>query len=164
MESLPKLLKILTLAAVVLGAAIVIVNSGLIPLNYDWTTVSIHEKETNAKLGELNVRVADTEQKRYTGLSNTKNLSDNEGMLFIHDTEGEQAYVMRDMSFPIDIIFINSNGEITKIHHAETESEDSSPTLYRGTGKYVLETKYNYTKQNHIHEGDKIISNYNVAQ
>ena len=106
-------------------------------------------------LGAVEVRVADTYSERYTGLSNTESLGPDEGMLFVHDDEGEHAYVMRDMAFPIDIVFVDANGTITAIHHAETEERPY--TRYRGAGKYVLEVPYEWTADHGVEVGDRIL-------
>ncbi len=70
--------------------------------------------------------------------------------MFVHDSSGTYAYVMRDMDFPLDIVFVAENGTITRIHHAELAPEGTSEsdlTRYRGTGKYVLELPYGYTNR-----------------
>ena len=117
------------------------------------TTVTVVD-ENDASLGTVEVRVSDTFRERYTGLSNTESLGPNEGMLFVHDGEGEHAYVMRDMAFPIDIVFVDANRTITAIHHAETESRPY--TRYRGHGKYVLEVSYEWTTDHGVEVGDRI--------
>ena len=117
------------------------------------TTVAVDD-EDGTTLGTVQVRVADTFRERYTGLSNTESLGPNEGMLFVHDEEGEHAYVMRDMAFPIDIVFVDANRTITAIHHAETESRPY--TRYRGTGKYVLEVPYGWTTDHGVEVGDRV--------
>jgi len=119
---------------------------------YEWATVTAVDGETDAELATVEVRIADTWEKRYTGLSNTDSLDENEGMLFIHDSEGEPEYVMRDMAFPIDIVFIDSTGEITTIHHAEVDDEQT----FSGTAQFVLEVPYEYTTDNDIAVGDRI--------
>ena len=117
------------------------------------TTVAVCD-EDGTTLGTVSVRVADTFRERYTGLSNTESLGPNEGMLFVHDEEGEHAYVMRDMAFPIDIVFVDANRTITAIHHAETESRPY--TKYRGRGKYVLEVPYQWTTEHGVEVGDRV--------
>ena len=119
---------------------------------YNWTTVTAVDSDTGADLATVDVRIADNGSLRYTGLSNTTSLGENEGMLFIHNSEGRYGYVMRNMAFPIDIVFINADGEITTIHHAEPDDD----ATFRGTGKYVLEVPYEYTTDNGIEEGDRI--------
>ena len=120
--------------------------------DYEWTTVTAVDGETDAELATVEVRIADTWEKRYTGLSDTESLDDNEGMLFIHDEEGTPGYVMRDMAFPIDMVFIDASGEITTIHHAEVDDDET----FRGTAKYVLEVRFHHTTENEIDVGDRI--------
>ena len=119
---------------------------------YNWTTVTAVDSDTGDQLATVDVRIADTDSKRYTGLSNTTSLGEDEGMLFLHDSEGTKGYVMRSMAFSIDIVFINADGEITTIHHADVDDDQT----FRGTAKYVLEVPYDYTTDNGIEEGDRI--------
>ena len=150
-------LAVLVLASV--GAVTVASNPTLLPGgdDYNRTTVSlVSEGEVQT---EVDVRVADSYEKRYTGLSDTESLDADEGMLFVHDETGEHAYVMREMAFPLDIVFVDANGTITRIHHAELPPEGASGddlTRYRGTGKYVLEVPYGYTNETCIEEGDTV--------
>ena len=125
---------------------------------YERTTVTVVDDSSCDTLATVDVRISDTFEKRYTGLSDTASLSSDEGMLFVHDSEGQRAYVMRDMAFPIDIVFVDANGTITTIHHAELETgaNDSQLTRYEGTGKYVLEVPYDYTTEHGIEVGDQV--------
>ncbi|MFC7098065.1 DUF192 domain-containing protein [Halobaculum marinum] len=136
------------------GAVTSVTNDG----EYDRTTVTVVD-EDGTDLGTVEVRVADTFDKRYTGLSDTESLGPNEGMLFVHGSEGQHAYVMRDMAFPIDIVFVAANGSVTRIHHAELPPEGTSGgdlTRYRGTGKYVLEVPYGWTNRTGVSVGDSV--------
>jgi len=120
--------------------------------DYEWTTVTAVDNETDDELATVDVRIADTWEKRYTGLSETDGLDEHEGMLFVHDSEGEPGYVMRDMAFDIDMVFIDADGEITTIHHAEVDDDQT----FRGTAQYVLEVPIYYTTDNDIEVGDRI--------
>jgi uncharacterized membrane protein (UPF0127 family) len=154
----------LVVAATAVVAAVLVVASmgglGLLPTGeYERTSVTAVDDADGATLATVDVRVADTFQKRYTGLSDTDSLGPNEGMLFVHDEAGEHAYVMRDMAFPLDIVFVAADGTITTIHHAPLPSEgtgDSELTRYRGEGKYVLEVAYGYTNRTGIETGDRV--------
>mgnify|MGYP002338704089 FL=1 len=151
----------LALAALLaLGIVAVAMNPGLLPTGeYERTTVTVVDDATDEALASVNVRIADTGQKRYTGLSDTESLGPNEGMLFVHDADEQHAYVMREMAFPLDIVFADANGTITTIHHAELPPEGTSGsdlTRYRGRGQYVLEVPYNYTREHGIEPGDRI--------
>jgi len=108
-------------------------------------------------LGTVDVRIADTQPQRYTGLSDTESLGPNEGMLFVHDEEDVQTYVMRDMDFALDIIYIDANGTITTIHHAPPPPEgESYSERYPGRAKYVLEVNRGWTNSTGVSVGDTV--------
>jgi uncharacterized membrane protein (UPF0127 family) len=84
-------------------------------------------------------------------------------MLFVFDREGERTFVMRDMDFPLDIIFIGADGRITQIHHAPVPPPNTSEgelTPYRGQAKWVLEVQRGYTEQNNITTGNLVEITY----
>lgn len=111
------------------------------------------------ELAVVDSEVADSSGERYTGLSDHESLGEDEGMLFVFEDEDERSFVMRDMDFPIDIIFIGEDGRITTIHEAPTE-EGSDLTSYRGEARWVLEVNYGYADANGIEEGDGVEIEY----
>ncbi|WP_336360806.1 DUF192 domain-containing protein [Haladaptatus sp. ZSTT2] len=126
--------------------------------DYNWTEVTVTD-ETGQQLGVVTARIADTPAKRYTGLSNTTSMPADEGMLFTYDSEGEHTFVMRDMDFPLDIIFVDANGTITKIYHAPVPPEgtnNSDLTRYPGTGQYILEVNRGWTTDHGVSVGDTV--------
>lgn len=126
------------------------------PLQYEHANVTV--SDTNGStLATVDVRVADTDRELYVGLSKTDSLPDGEGMLFVHESTGEHAYVMRDMNFPLDIVFAGPNGTITTIHHAAVPSDSDDLTRYRGRARYVLEVPRGYTNATGIEVGDRIV-------
>jgi Uncharacterized conserved protein len=125
-------------------------------LSYDRTQVDILNETTATTLASVDVRIADTDQKRYTGLSNTDSLPPDSGMLFVHSQPGSYQYVMRNMSFPIDIVFVNADGTVTQIHHAPVPPANESSPRYEGRGQYVLELSYRYTDSHNISVGDEV--------
>ena len=132
-------------------AAVAFVTVGLSP---DTGTQVIVETESGERA--VDVMVADDPQERYTGLSDTESLGPNEGMLFVYSEEGHHTYVMRSMSFPIDIVYIGANGCITSIHHAPVEEDNQNLTGYSGRGKWVLEVPYNWTTEHGVEVGDEV--------
>jgi uncharacterized membrane protein (UPF0127 family) len=125
---------------------------------YAHATVRVLD-ENGTELGTVRVAVADTPEKRYTGLSKTESLPADRGMLFTYDRQGSHTYVMRDMSFGIDIIYIDANGTIRTIHHAPepAEGEDGEDQRYPGEGQYVLEVNYEWTTRHGIGPGDRVV-------
>lgn len=82
---------------------------------------------------EYKVREAKTEEEKQKGLQGVKSLPEDEGMLFYFDEPGEYSFWMKDTDIPLDIIFINSDEEVTKVYKASPHDETlvSSPdTLY----------------------------------
>lgn len=126
--------------------------------DYERTTATIVDGETEAELGTVEAAIADTLSKRYIGLSETDTLPEDRGMLFIHDGSDEHTYVMRNMSFGIDIVFIASNGTITAIHEAPAPgpNENGNEQQYRGAGQYILEVNRGWTAERGIEVGDGV--------
>ena len=56
----------------------------------------------------FNVEVAKTPKDQQLGLSGRDGISDDQGMLFAFDTPDYYNFWMKDMKFPLDIIFINN--------------------------------------------------------
>jgi len=151
--AVPRWLAVAVVCGLLISVGAVAAGVGLFDRGeYDWTTVSAVDGETDEELATVEVRIADTWEKRYTGLSETDELGADEGMLFVHDSEGTPGYVMRDMAFSIDMVFIDADGEITTIHHAEVDDDQT----FQGTAKYVLEVPFHYTTDNEIEVGDRI--------
>lgn len=65
---------------------------------------------------QYNVEEATTKEELKTGLRNHSSLPENGGMLFyIQEKEKQQVFNMKDMKFPIDIIFINQDQEVVDV-------------------------------------------------
>jgi uncharacterized membrane protein (UPF0127 family) len=152
-------LAILLVAALVLVLAYQFGVLALITGSEDSATVTV-TADDGETLATVDSEVADIPPERYTGLSDHESLGGDEGMLFVFERESTQSFVMRDMAFPIDIIFIGENGEITTIHEAPVEEDDSDLTSYRGEGQWVLEVNYGYAAEHGISEGDQVDIEY----
>jgi len=164
MRSRTAVVAVAAVLLVVAGGAFAL-DSGSLPVpgtggdgEYEWATVEITD-ESGATLATVRVRIADTRMKRYTGLSETSSLAVDEGMLFVHPSEGEHTYVMRRMDFPLDIVFVDANGTITTVHHAPVPEETPSEDLvrYSGRGKYVLEVPMGFTDEHGVEVGDRVV-------
>ncbi len=68
-------------------------------------------KTSFIKIGEVGfeVEVADTLGARMKGLSGREVLGENEGMLFVFSSSGDQGFWMKDMKFSIDIVWIQDD-------------------------------------------------------
>jgi uncharacterized membrane protein (UPF0127 family) len=123
--------------------------------DYETTEIQVHSPD-NEQLGSVTAAIADTSELRYLGLSDTKSLPEDRGMLFVYDSIDDHAFVMREMNFGLDIVYADDAGVITKIHQAPVPSwdEDDNKQLYPGRGQYVLEVNFGWTTDRGITEGD----------
>lgn len=85
---------------------------------------------------EYKVTEAKTDQEKIKGLQGVEKLPKDEGMLFYFDPNEEVSMWMKDTKIPLDIIFINDEQEVTKVHQGKPEDETlvTSPET-----AYVLE-------------------------
>lgn len=122
--------------------------------------VTIVDGGSQSELGSVTASVADTPETRYTGLSNHETLAPGRGMLFVFDGSSQRTFVMRDMSFSIDIIYISDSKEITAIHNAEAPTNFESGTekkhQYPGRGRFVLEVNHRWASKHNVKTGDKV--------
>jgi uncharacterized protein len=108
------------------------------------------------------VLLADTaasNEQRTKGLSVKDGLAENEAMLFVFDTQGEQTFWMKDMKFPIDIIWIDSNKTVVHIEHnlPPCSFEVLCPTYKPNEDSlYVLETVGGFTEKHDIVQGTRV--------
>jgi len=70
----------------------------------------------NLKGVMFDFEVVNSREDMYLGLSGRESLCSACGMLFVFPDSAARSFVMRNMNFPLDIIFI-SQGRIVKIHH-----------------------------------------------
>lgn len=128
-------------------------------LHADYETTEVEARTADgALLGSVTAAIADTPELRYTGLSDTESLPPDRGMLFVYDEVGDHTYVMREMSFGIDIVYADDEGVITEIHHAPAPgpNEDGNDQEYPGRGQYVLEVGYDWTTDHGVEVGDEL--------
>lgn len=75
------------------------------------------------RIGETTytLEVAADEETRTRGLGGRDSLPENGGMLFVFRRPARRQFIMRDCLIDIDIIFLDSNGRITAMHHMPIE-------------------------------------------
>jgi len=117
------------------------------------------EKQTKIKIGstEIKAEIADTNLKRIKGLMFRKALPENEGMLFVFEKEDYHTFWMMNMSFPIDIVWINKDKEIIDIvKNAQPCRISCTSFRPKNIALYVLEVNANFTDKRNIQIGSKV--------
>ncbi len=103
--------------------------------------------------GNILARLATSSEDLERGLSGTKSLSYDEGMLFVFQESGSRGFWMHDMSYSIDIIWLNQEKKVIGV------TSDISPETYPNIFfppepvKYVLELNAGYAEENNIASG-----------
>ncbi len=122
------------------------------------------EKYLKAKvdMGKITIfaDLAITELQKQKGLAIKNSLNEEHGMLFLFQTTNKQGFWMKDMKFPIDIIWINENDKIVHIEHSlkpcETWSLFCPSYQPKSDSLYVLETVSGLSDKFSIKEGDDV--------
>lgn len=102
----------------------------------------------------VTAHVADTEEKRHQGLSGTNTLSPKEGMLFVFPKDDHHSFWMKDMTYPIDIIWFSAKKQIVDIAYTvspETYSGSFSPQT---NARYFLEVPAGFSSSHNLSIGD----------
>lgn len=81
--------------------------------------------------------IANNEIKRQKGLSNIKAMRDNEGMLFTFEKPDYYHFWMKDMQFPLDLIFINGDKVVDVIKNIRPESYPHTITSTEKANKVI---------------------------
>ena len=110
--------------------------------------------------------VADTEASRELGLSGRQRLDGGKGMLFVFEQRGNWGIWMKDMQFPIDILFISETGE-AGVGSVVSIEKEVSPDTYREVPprifypplavRYILELPAGYAEAHGLATGTEIV-------
>jgi uncharacterized membrane protein (UPF0127 family) len=104
------------IGAIVIGLLVlrmVLVPEGPEKASFDGTTFTLER--------------ADTDASRALGLGKRDSLCDTCGMLFVFDAPGNQGFWMKDMRFPLDIIWLMDD----QVVHVERRVSPDSKEVYR---------------------------------
>ena len=126
------------------------------------TKTSTNQPQVLIRETIFNVEIADTVERRTTGLSGRKELDTNSGMLFLYQTGFPTTYWMKDMLFPLDIIWIAQNCRISDISQSvpfprRDDIDSLIPRVHpKKPSAYVLEINSGKSKTHGFKVGDKV--------
>ena len=83
--------------------------------------------------------IVDTDEAREKGLSGSEQLLPGVGMLFVFDNPGKYGFWMKDMKYPIDIIWINAEKRVVGVTKNVLPSSYPFVFMPPAPVKYVLE-------------------------
>lgn len=143
------------LSTVIIFIAVLVSALGLKLWQWHWPTSSIVLR------GEtLDVLVAKTPAHWYRGLGKRDNLGDSDGMLFLFPEAGRHGIVMRDMRFPIDIVWIEQGVVVDIAPRVQLEPgvEEKDLTVYypRTDASVVLELPAGWADKHGLMIGGRV--------
>jgi uncharacterized membrane protein (UPF0127 family) len=122
---------------------------------FERTTVVI---ETDVGHVELDVEVADTDERREFGLMFRETLPGKSGMVFLYAADQRGGFWMKNTLIPLSIAFWDDGGRIVRILDMEPCRADPCPVYepavaYRG----ALEVNQGAFRRWGVEEGDRIV-------
>jgi len=150
---------------VLLAFAFLLIIAGAMFLTQNYLnkggTISFFKKASTVTIADHSFRVtaASSQQEQEIGLSETKQLSQDQGMIFLFDKPDYYAFWMKNMKFPIDIIYINNDTIVTIKNNVQPPKDNKeSPIIYTPTGPAdrVLEISAGLVEKYKFKNGDKV--------
>ena len=133
------------LRLVVIGALLGLGLSTIIKVysTFPLACAAVYRFDTTVNVGKslLTAEIANNDAQRTKGLSGRQCIGANQAMLFVFDRPDYYPFWMKDMNFPIDIIWIDAN------HHVVTVKSNVNPSTYpqsfvnSNPAQYVIEIK-----------------------
>jgi uncharacterized protein len=130
----------------------------LIPIIFFIMTQEKERKIISINGNSFNVEIASTKIEKAMGLMNREKLGEEEGMLFVYQKEGIYSFWMKNMRFPIDIIWIDKGKRIVGIEKNAPPCLKENCPRHKPSREimYVLELNSGTTEKLEIKKGDKI--------
>ncbi len=104
----------------------------------------------------IKIEVADSKSEREKGLSDAEYIDNDHGMYFIFDEPDYHGIWMKNMKFPIDIIWISEGQQV--VHIEQAVSPKTFPKVFepKKPAKFVLEVDSGFVRRNGIKLGDLV--------
>jgi uncharacterized membrane protein (UPF0127 family) len=109
---------------------------------------------------KLTALIADTDALRAQGLSGRSSLPTDTGMLFAFQTPGTYGFWMKDMQFPLDLIWISPEKEIIAIDENATPETYPKAFLPPAPISYVVELPAGFALAHSL----KVGQNFSIGQ
>ncbi|HSW99950.1 MAG TPA: DUF192 domain-containing protein [Patescibacteria group bacterium] len=102
------------------------------------------------------LEVADTMSTRELGLGNRPSLPTDQGMLFSFSHESVQCFWMKDMQFPLDIIWLDRGKRVVHIAHDVTPASYPRNYCPSNPAQYVIELNAGQASRATVQKGQAL--------
>lgn len=118
-------------------------------------TATFHTEKGSIPLA---IEIADDPQERETGLMYRETMPEDQGMLFVFDSEVPLTFWMKNTLIPLDMVFLDAEKKIVHIARDVPPCQaDPCPLVpSQGSAQYVIETNAGWTAKQGILVGDVV--------
>lgn len=103
---------------------------------------------------DFTLEVAATQISRQVGLMHRDTLPTDHGMLFVFTDEQPRSFWNHDVHFPLDLVFMDSSGQIVSLKHMDSFSEQTTPS--DAAARYTIELNSGEADRLHLKPGEKL--------
>ncbi|MDB5176652.1 MAG: hypothetical protein JWN75_320 [Candidatus Saccharibacteria bacterium] len=138
------------------------VTSGVVVLVIAASLYFLYVQMTGTEQSTLSLKnqtyqltIARTEADREQGLSDTESLPADHAMLFVFPTISKPGIWMKDMNYPIDIVWLDTDKKV--VYTVVGAQPSSYPKIFQTDkdSRYVIELPAGTIEKTGIHRGDK---------
>lgn len=120
---------------------------------------SLRAQKNYVRIGgqQVSVKIAQTTEEQRQGLSDTAELKQGTGMLFVYDRYTTPQFWMKDMNYPIDIIWIRDDQVIGAVENVPVPALGQKLPRYSSDEpiNYVLEVPAGFVAKYGIVQGSR---------
>lgn len=142
------------------GVFLILVIGMVIAKNYLEGNVFWKTAKATINNNSFKLYVAKSPKDKQIGLSEKKSLPEDYGMIFLFEKPDYYGFWMRNMDFPIDIIYIRNNSIVTIYSDIRPPSSPNGiPPIFKPKvpADTVLEINAGLSQKYNLKEGDKVI-------
>jgi len=121
-------------------------------------------KYVNIKIGSLELKayLACTEKEQEKGLGDRSSISNSDAMLFVFSEPSSRTFWMKDMLFPIDLLWLDSSGRVVGFENNMPPPTTSNLDELRsypspGAVSYVLEGNASLIEMSGVSKGSLVV-------
>ncbi len=121
-----------------------------------WLQINRDESSLVIADQHYHATVLRTEAELQKGLSGTKSLPDDQAMLFVFPYSNQWSIWMKDMNYPIDIVWLDARSQV--VHTVKNAQPSSYPERFTPgvSARYVIELSSGTVERIGIENGDSV--------
>ncbi|CAL67698.1 DUF192 domain-containing protein [Christiangramia forsetii] len=111
-------------------------------------------KASGDTLKKLDIELAESDYEHQTGLMYRESMEENQGMLFIYNSERVRNFYMKNTYISLDIIYYEADSTLVSIQKNTTPRDETSLPS-EGPAQYILEVNGGLSDQWGLEQDDK---------